>query len=166
MEALLRRNLFGFLLIIIGFVLFIISYFLLPLYVSVVNCFDTCTPPIRRTMWDSSLQVLSNLNAPYFDYPFLALHYLPLLAALILFGCGMLLFMRPQHVFAVWFYRCWLTGFIALIIIFPFLLLFILPQIGYLGLLLSYGLFYGGYRLFVGTHPELQSVRRRQDGQA
>lgn len=39
----------GCALIVAGFLLVTVSYFLLPLYVTALNCFDICTPPKAGT---------------------------------------------------------------------------------------------------------------------
>jgi hypothetical protein len=142
-------------LIISGFVMFIISYFLLPLAVTTASCIDTCTPPIHRTMWGSSLQILSSFsNFSFSTLCILVLHYLPLLAGLLMLGCSLGFLIQPRRFFVVWFYRIWFTGMSALLLILPLLIFFMQPEIGYPFLLLSYGLIFGGYRLFLGAYPE------------
>lgn len=140
----------GFLLIIIGFLSFNVSYFFLPFYGTTLNCLDTCSPPIYRTAWESSLQVLSHFSiAPFADSVVLILHYLPSIAALMVLAGSIGFIIHPQLFSLKWIYRSLLTGMITLLIALPFLFFFSRPEIGYLGMLLGYGLFFGGYRLFL-----------------
>jgi hypothetical protein len=151
----------SFLLIIGGFVLFIISYFLLPLY-ETISCFDACTPPVHRTAWVSSLRFLLDFSfAPVAASFALTLHYLPLLAVLLMLGFSAGFLLHPQRRYTTWYHLSWIVGISALLIALPFLFFFIHPDIGYVGMLLSYGLFYGGHRLFLSAHPELQNAQRR-----
>ena len=100
------------------------------------------------------------LNTTLSDSFGLALHYVPLLAALMVFGLSIRFLMHPQRFFLRWFYRSWLMGIITLLIVLPFLFIFLRPEIGYLGMLLGYGSFFGGYRVFLAAQPELQDVPR------
>jgi hypothetical protein len=85
----------------------------------------------------------------------LLLHYLPLLAIAIAVGCGIGFLIYPRRVLMKWIFRSWVAGGIALLIMLPLLFFFRRPEIGYLGMILSYGLFWGGNRLFRMAHPEL-----------
>jgi hypothetical protein len=144
----------GFFLIVIGFLAFIVSYFILPLYVTTINCFDTCAPPIYSTAWESSILLLSHLS--YTPLPvslLIVLQCLPLLAALLVFAESIGFIIYPQRFFVQWIFRSWLAGIIALLILPPFLTVFTRPEIGYFGMLLGYGLF------FVGIAYSLQGSR-------
>lgn len=149
----------GFLLIVMGFLAFVGSYFLLP--VVEISCFDTCDVPYTyATAWEMSLRSLSGLpitlgQSLFFMLVFtLLLSYLPLLAAVALLGCSIGFLVHPHRTFATWSYRAWLVGIIVLVIAFPFLSFFILhPYIGYGGMLFGYGLFWAGNRLFLTAHP-------------
>lgn len=144
----------GFLFIALGFLAFGVSYFLLPVDVTTVNCFDSCTPPGHATAWEYSLNVLSHLSVtPVTEACLLLLCYLPLLAAVMIVGCGIGFLVHPRRTLATWSYRGWLTGFIALVLLLPFLLFFVRPDIGYLGMLFGYGLLWGGNRVFLTAHP-------------
>jgi hypothetical protein len=124
--------------------------FWLPLYVSMVDC---CAPRYF-TVWNLSLNVLSHFQgAPVPDTFLLLLCYLPLLAAVTVVGCSVGFLVHPQRTFAIWSSRGWLIGSIALVLLLPFLFLFIRPAIGYLGMLFSYGLFWAGNRIFLTAHP-------------
>ncbi|MGZ3582573.1 MAG: hypothetical protein ACXWQR_02575 [Ktedonobacterales bacterium] len=135
----------GFLLIVVGFLTFVGSYFLLP--IAAVACFDDC-PSAYFTAWEMSMRGLSNL--PVFLGPsviILVLCYLPLLAAVTLL-------VHPQLTFATWNHRAWLAGISALGIAFLGLFFsFIRPDIGYLGMLFGYALFWAGNRLLLTSHP-------------
>jgi len=147
----------GFFLIVVGFLAFIVSYFLLPLYITTVNCFDYCTPPVHHTTWEDSLIILEHIPYnPFIDLVVLILDYLPLLAVLIIFGLGVGFLIQPQRFFVKWLFRSWLTGIVSLLSALPFLFFLSRPEIGYLGMLVSYGLFFGGYRVFLAAHPEWQ----------
>jgi hypothetical protein len=148
----------GFLLIASGFLSFVVSYFLLPLYVTTVNCFDTCTPPKHATAWEFSLNLLSHLpGTPVTDTFLLVLCYLPLLAAVTVVGCSIGFLVHPQRTFATWSSRSWLTGSIALVLLLLFWLLFlsifVRPAIGYLGMLFGYGFLRSGNRVFLTVRP-------------
>jgi hypothetical protein len=146
----------GFFLIVVGLLMFIVSYFLLPLFVTTFNC-DSCTPPKHYSAWESSLIFLLHLpNDPFIYSVILTFHYLPLLATLMIFGSSIGYFIHPRRFFVRWLGWSWLLGICFLFIILPFLFTFIRPEIGYLGMLVSYGPFYGGYHLFLAAHPEWQ----------
>jgi hypothetical protein len=141
----------GLLLVAIGFLLFLVSYFRLPLY----DCSYVCAPHYYFTAWELSLNVLSHFQgAPVPDTFLLLLCYLPLLAAVMVVGCGVVFFVHPQRTFAIRSYRGWLLGSIPLVLLLPVFLFFIIrPDIGYLCMLFSYGLFWGGNRAFLMAHP-------------
>jgi hypothetical protein len=145
----------GFLLIVTGFLAFLASYFLLPIYVTTLNCFDYCTPPKRATTWEFSQNLLAGFSiAPVFDSLVLVLLYLPLLAALVVMGSGLGFLANPDRAFALWIRRGALTGSIALILLFPFTLILSRPEIGYFGMLAGYAACWGGYVLYLTAHPQ------------
>ena len=148
----------GFLLTGVGFLVFICSYFLLPVLV-VVFCLD-CGPEPRPqvTAWETSLRVLSFVQVDrdqslILMLVFILLCYLPLLAAVAALGCSIGFLVHPHRTFATWNHRVWLAGISALGIAFPFLFWFVRPDIGYVGMLFGYGLIWGGNRLFLTAYP-------------
>ena len=149
----------GFLLTGVGFLVFICSYFLLPVLV-VVFCLD-CGPEPRPhfTAWEMSLRSLALIpdelgQSLIFMLVFiLFVCYLPLLAAVAVLGCSIGFLVRPHRTFATWNHRVWLAGISALGIAFPFLFWFVRPDIGYVGMLFGYGLIWGGNRLFLTAYP-------------
>lgn len=146
----------GFVLIVIGFLTFVGSYFLLP--VVQIACFDSCDVPYTyATAWEMSMRSLSAPSSPGFLVGgtfALVLCFLPLLAAAIVVGCRIGFVVHPHHTFATWSCRAWLVGISVLGLAFPFLSFFILrPYIGYLGMLFGYGLLWAGNRLFLTPHP-------------
>lgn len=153
-EALRRRAVsawIGFLLIAAGFVVVAVSYFLFPVFV--VSCFYHCGAPVYSTAWELSKYGLSNFpDSPAVNA--LVLSSLPLLAVTTVVGCSICFLVAPHRMFAIWSYRALVAGFIALVILVTFLLYFgTEPQIGYVGMLLGYGLLWGGNRLFLTAHP-------------
>ncbi len=136
----------GFLLIVLGFLAFAVSYFLLPVFV--VVCFYDCGTPGYSTAWELSLYGLSGFPQPPFGAA-LVLSALPLFAAMTILGCSICFLVDPHLTFATWSYWAWAAGFIALLILFT-LLIFLetRPAIGYVGMLLSYGVLLGGNFLF------------------
>lgn len=146
-QQLIFPRLSGIFLIIIGFISFVISYFFLPLFVTALNCFDSCTSPHNGTTWDASLRLLSGLSFfPLFIF-LLVLCYLPLITIFILFGDSIIFYFKPRIAYVKWFNRSWWIGIIPLIIMLPFLFFFILPQIGYLGMLVGFVLLRIGFCL-------------------
>ena len=114
-------------------------------------------PPTHRTAWEESMVILAQIpNDPFSNSVILAFHYLPLLATLMIFGSGIGYLIHPQRFFVRWLFPSWLTGIAILFIALPFLTVFTRPEIGYFGMLVSYGLFFGGYRVFLAAHPEWQ----------
>ena len=145
----------GLLLIIIGFLAFVGSYFLLPLFVTTWNCFDSCTPPRRDTAWELSLNLLTSLRMALEITPLLlVLLSLPLLMAVLVMASSLGFLAHPDYAFEVWIQRGSLVGSIALILLLPFQMFWVRPEIGYLGMLAGYALFWAGHRVFLIAHPE------------
>lgn len=144
----------GSALIVVGFLLVAVSYFLLPLYVTTLNCFDACTPPKTGTAWELSLNVLSHVqNTPIPNALDLALAYLPLLGAVVGTGGSIAYLVHPRRMFAGWSNRAFVAGTVALIIIVPFLVVMTRPDAGSVGMVLGYGLFWGGNHLVLSARP-------------
>lgn len=141
----------GFLLVAIGFLAFVASYFLLPFYV--VNCFDSCAnPTYSPTTWAFAANGLSHLSVtPVTSVILVVLCYLPLLIAVAIVGCSFGFLVYPLRTFATWSYRAWLAGSIALVILVLVVLLFVWPDIGYPGMLFGYGLLWGGNRILLAA---------------
>jgi hypothetical protein len=148
----------GLALMVVGLVVFVGAYFLLPLYVTTwLNCFDSCGPPVSRTTWELSLRALSNfVFVPIANGLVLALLSLPLLGAVVGVGCSIAYRVRARLAFAVWSTRAWVAGAAALFLMLPLLLLASLPEVGYLGMLLGYGLFWAGSHLLHTAPPQWQ----------
>ena len=159
-----RRRVFlawmGFMLSILGLLVLVASFFLLPL--DVVPCFDSCAQPqLSATAWEYSLTSLRDLPASLvFNVCLLVLSYLPLLVAVAVVACSVGFLVRLQRTFARWGHRVWLVGGIALVL---FLLVdFFLaaffgegPGKGFFGLLFGYGLLWAGNRVaFARTERE------------
>jgi hypothetical protein len=151
----------GLVLVVMGALLFIASYFLLP--VAVEGCVDSYCGYTYPTTWQLSQYALSAweywVNAvPHLDISLvtdtivLALYYLPLLAAATVVACSAGFLVWSHRAFTTWGRRAWLTGSIALA---PMVLIFLLltaffggePQIGFLGLLVGYGVLWAGKRI-------------------
>lgn len=148
----------SFLLVIVGLLAFVGSYFLLPLYLTTLNCFDSCTPPKYATAWEFSLNVLSRFSfSPPVSAGILVLLWIPLLAAAAVLGCSFGLLVYPRRAFATGIRLSGLMGgsalVLSLLLYLVFLSGFIRPGLGYPGMLVGYGLFWGGGRLLVTVHP-------------
>lgn len=140
----------GLLLVVAGLLSVAVSTFLLPLVD--FDCFDTCGAPTYSTAWQISMRALSG-SAPAAAPFVLLLCLLPLLAAATTVGCGIGSLLRPRRTFATWSVRAWRAGVGALVILLPFLFFFVRPEIGYVGLLVGYGLWWGGSRLLRTRQP-------------
>lgn len=142
----------GLLLAILGLLVLVVTFFLLPL--DVVPCSDACAQPqLSATAWEYSLTSLRDLPASLvFNVCLLVLSYLPLLVAVAVVVGSFGFLVRPQRAFARWVHRAWLVGCIALVL---FLLvdLFLAsflgggPEKGFFGLLFGYGLLWAGNRV-------------------
>jgi hypothetical protein len=159
----------GSLLAILGLLVLVVSFFLLPL--DVVPCFDSCAQPhLSATAWEYSLTSLRDLPASLvFNACLLVLSYLPLLVAVAVVACSFGFLARPQRAFARWGYHAWLVGCIALVL---FLLVDLLlvsllgalflgggPEVGFYGLLFGYGLLWAGNRVaFTHTEREMHTA--------
>jgi hypothetical protein len=146
----------GLILIGAGFLVFVGSYFLLPLYVTTVNCFDVCEPSMSATMWELSLRLLANANfSPVGSVVILALLQIPLLAAVVGIGCSLAYRVRAHRMLAVWRKRAWVAGSAALFLMLPLLLVMVRPDWGYLGMLLGVGMCWAGTRI-LSAPPQAQ----------
>jgi len=148
----------GVVLVAAGFLTFVASFFLLPLYFTA--CFDPCIAPTPHiTTWDFSLNALAQLSVtPVAEAGILVLCYLPLLAAVTVVGCSVGFLVWPHRTLAMWSFRAWLAGSIALgimlllVLLLPLLSL-IRPNVGFFGMLVGYGLLWAGNRVFLTAHP-------------
>jgi hypothetical protein len=156
----------GVVLVVVGVLVFVASYFLLPIMAE--QCMDACGWDYPTT-WHLSLDGLSaweyQINAlPHFDISLmpdtivLVLYYLPLLAAATVFGCNVGFLVRPHRALATWGQQAWLTGSIAFVL----MQLFVLsgaaffgggPASGFLGLLVGYGMLWAGTRVVLTAQP-------------
>ncbi len=154
----------GFVLVVMGVLVFVASYFLLPVISD--QCEDACGW-LYPTTWQLLLYGLSaweyEVNAlPQFDISLvpdtilLVLYYLPLLAAVMVVGGSIGFLAHPKRTLVTWSHRAWLTGSIALVLML-FVVLFLAkffgggPYSGFLGLLVGYGLLWGGNRVFLNS---------------
>lgn len=154
----------GFSVILIGSVCFVVSYFLLPLYVTTLNCFDTCSPAKHPTMWEFSLNAVAHLPySPVVVAVTVLLCYLPLVGAVLVAACGLGCLLHPARGFVSWSARGLVMGSIALVSIALlgltfFVFLWIRPQIGYLGMLVGYAVLWAGWRLFLRASRRVASA--------
>lgn len=145
----------GFSVVLIGFLSYVVSYFLLPLYVTTLNCFDYCSPAKHPTMWEFSLNGVSHLSVtPVASSVVLLLCYVPLFGAVMVVGCSVAFLMHPRPALISWGDRGLLAGSVALVIfalvsLLTFISLVDRPHFGYLGILVGYGMFWGGRRFFL-----------------
>jgi len=113
---------------------------------------------VSRTACEFSLRLLTDLAfAPIANSLVLALLYLPLLAAVMGVGCSIAYRLRARREFAVWGVRAWIAGAAAFLLMLPLLLLGSWPEVGYLGMLIGYGVCWAGSRLLAG-YPEPQAA--------
>ncbi len=142
----------GFVLIVLGFLAFVGSYVLLPLY---VVCYATCGAPEYSTAWELSLYGLSNFpDRGGVAANILLLCFLPLPVAVMVVGGSIGFLLHPHRWFATWNFRACLVGISAVGILFLYVgFLNAQPEIGYAGMLLGYGLLLGGNRLFLTVYP-------------
>lgn len=140
----------GFLFCAVGCLSFIESYFRLPLY----DCPSDCAPSYHPTEWELSMNVLSRLpDFPVADSLLLLLLLLPLVTTVLVLGCSAGFLVHPTRALAVWGFAVWLTGSIALFLLLPFVSIFASrPNSGYWGMVLSYGLLWGGNRILLTAH--------------
>lgn len=151
----------GLVLVVLGALLFFASYFLLP--VAVVGCFDSYCGWTYSTTWQFSLAGLSSWEfyvngLPHLDISLvtdtivLVLYYLPLLAAVTVVASTVGSLVWSHRALATWGHRAWVTGSIALVLMLLFVLVVAAfvgggPQIGFLGLLVGYGMLWAGNRV-------------------
>jgi hypothetical protein len=137
---------------------FVGSYFLLPLYVTTVNCFDVCEPPMSATLWELTLRLLANANFSHVaNIVILALHHFPLLAAVVGIGCSLAYCVRAHRMLAVWSKRAWVAGAAAVFLMLPLLLFMVRPDWGYVGMLLGFGMCWAGDRI-LSAPPQAQAA--------
>ncbi len=140
----------GSLLAALGFLEFVVSYFLLPVYVITPCCGQTAYAP---TAWVYSQNALSHFTiSPVANTGLLLLCYLPLLAAVTVVGCLLGFLVWPHQAFVTWSYRVWLAGSVALVLLLLVVLFGVVffsgePEKGFFGLLLGYGLLWVGDRV-------------------
>jgi hypothetical protein len=149
----------GLALIVVGLLVFAGAYFLLPLFLTTVNCFDVCGPPLTRTMWEDSQHLLANLAFfPVANVLILVLHHLPPLGAVAGVGCTIAYRVSALRAFAIWSRRAWFAGAAALLLILLLSLLGSQPELGYLGMLVGYGVCWVGSRLLLSAQPLSQTA--------
>lgn len=142
----------GFVLVALGLLVLVVSFFLPPLYV--VSCVASCAQPkLYATAWAFSLTLLADHpSSPVINVFILVLCYLPLLAAVTVVACLLGFLVWPHHAFVTWSYRAWLAGSVALVL-FLLVVLFLVsffsggPEEGFFGLLFGYGLLWAGDRV-------------------
>jgi hypothetical protein len=85
-----------------GFLVFVGSYLLLPLYVTTANRFDVCGPPKSASTWERALRLSSYGFAPIGNMLIRALLHFPPLAAIVGMGCSLAYRVRARRAFVVW----------------------------------------------------------------
>lgn len=136
--------------ILVGFLSVLVSFFLLPIYITTLNCFDSCSPPKHPTLWEFSLNEIAHFSVTTVTASLiLLLCYLPLLGAVMVAVCSTGFLVSPRRALITWSQGGLQAGSVALVIVLAFLLLFVRPQVGYLGMLFGYGLLWGGERLIL-----------------
>jgi hypothetical protein len=163
MEARVRSTVFtltGLALMIAGSLVFVSAYFLLPLYVTTwLSCFDSCSNPVSRTMWEFTLNAIAHLEfTPIPDSILLVLCYTPLLVAAVGMGGSIAYCVCARRAFAVWSTAALIAGFVALFLMLPVLLLGGRPDWGYLGMLLGYALLWAGSHLLLSAPLQPQAA--------
>jgi hypothetical protein len=140
----------GLLLLFMGFLVFIGAYFLLPLFITGgLACGDVCASPKSVTILELLLRALSGLTLyPIGNTLFLALLSLPLLGAVVGVGCSLVYLVQSRRALAVWSTVALVVGTVALFpIMVPLFAVLGRPDVGYLGMLVGYGLLWAGSRL-------------------
>lgn len=134
--------------LIIGFILFLASYFFLPFVKINAACFDSCNRQSYPTLWNVTLGVTLNFSLTSFG-SILAIFvcYLLLISAMIVFSYSIVFLMSPRQLSKTWLNISWWIGILTLLIMLPFLFFFNLPQIGYLGLWIGFILMRVGFSL-------------------
>jgi hypothetical protein len=133
-----------------GFLVFIGAYFLLPLFITGgLACGDVCDSPKSVTILELLLRALSGLTLyPIGNTLFLALLSLPLLGAVVGVGCSLVYLVQLRRALAVWSTVALVVGTVALFpLMVPLFAVLGRPDIGYLGMLVGYGLLWAGSRL-------------------
>lgn len=145
----------GCALIVLGFLSVVASYFLLP-YAVVGPGLDITATPTSVTAWEVTVRVWRSVAAPY-DLQLalgsafaLLLVNLPLLAAMVILGWEVDVLVHPHRTFVTWSGVARVVGIAALLIQLPFFI-FARPGVGYVGMLVGYGLLWGGSRLLRPT---------------
>jgi hypothetical protein len=140
----------GVVLAVLGLLVFVVSYVLLPLFYP--YCYGPCTRYDSGALWQFALAAVSKLQDDVQSLPdpefvfsllndaifygiFLVLSVLALLAAVTVVGCSVGWLVRPHPAFTVWGHRAWRTGSIALVLMLLCILLLIVLSVGGLPLL-------------------------------
>jgi len=156
----------GLVLVVMGVLVFVASYFLLPVMAEDVLAAGGALSPTTcqfslhfLSAWVQELRELPHIDSSLVpDTVLLVLYYLPLLAAVAVVGWSFGFLVRPHRALAMWGYWAWLTGSMALA---PMLFLVLFgavylgggPHSGLLGLLVGYGVLWAGNRIFLTAHP-------------
>jgi hypothetical protein len=156
----------GLVLVVMGVLVFVASYFLLPVMAEdIMDAGGGLYPTtwqlslISLSAWIYELHELPHIDSSLVPDTFLlVLYYLPLLMAVTVVGCSVGFLVRPHRALATWGHWAWLTGSIALA---PMLFLVLFgavylgggPHIGLLGLLVGYGVLWAGNRIFLTAQP-------------
>lgn len=130
-----------------GLLLFVYSFFALPIITASVCLDGPACVPITHTAWWLSQNLIDGLPVtPIVNAIFLVLLSLPFLAAVVFVGCGCAFLLAPRRTLLLWCMRCWAVGILALFVQVPFLF-FVLshPGGGFVGMLGAYALFWAGY---------------------
>lgn len=147
----------GLALLLAGAVVYAVAFFRLPFVSTVLECLDTCsTPPVRSTAWEISLNLFPMVADDLIGTGLALVFYLlPLLGAVVLAGCGIAYAARGRRALAHWGTVVLIIGTVVLVL--PLFSLLVIrwwqPQLGYLGMLLAYCLFWLGSRLIFATRP-------------
>ncbi len=142
-----------------GFLVFVVAYFLLPVLLAngVLTCGDVCVSPKSSSMWTLVLYQLANFRlVPIGRALVLAVLFLPLLGAVGGAGCSLVYSVRARHGFAVWSTAALVAGSVVLCLMLPLLLILGQPELGYVGMLLGYGLLWAGSRRLLAAPPQPQ----------
>jgi hypothetical protein len=140
---------------------FVVAYFLLPVLLAngVLTCGDVCMSPKSSSMGTLVLYQLANFRfAPIGRALILAALFLPLLGAMGGAGWSLVYHVRARHGFAVWSTGALVAGSVVLGLMLPLLLILGQPELGYVGMLLGYGLLWVGSRRLLAAPPQAQAT--------
>jgi hypothetical protein len=146
----------GLLLLFVGLLVFIGTYFLLPLFITGgLACGDVCASPKSVTILELLLRALSGLPLyPIGNTLFLALLSLPLLGVTV--GCVIANCVHARRALAIWSTVALVVGTVALFpLMVPLFAVLGRPVIGYLGMLVGYGLLWVGSRLLLSAQSQV-----------